>query len=244
MDPVPGWNLAYTIHFWASTHKQVLRDTVSRAKSSGVAIFATEWGTCSAGGDGTLDLPETDVWLKFLAFHGISYANWAISDKQEACSALVPGASAGGGWSDGELTASGRYVREAISNGHDPVEPGPSLGCCRFGEDCGDCGKEGTGWCHESASNCATCTGSFDPSGPAPWCGGGGGCCRFGADCGDCGEDGTGWCHESASNCATCTGSFDPSAPTPCCGSGCPVPTPAPPPPTPTTAPSPPPPTP
>merc|ERR1719432_660580 len=45
-------------------------------------------------------------------------------------------------------------------------------GCCRFGADCGDCGEDGTGWCHQSASNCAACTGSFDPSGPAPGCGG------------------------------------------------------------------------
>merc|ERR1719362_1783123 len=49
-----------------------------------------------------------------------------------------------------------------------------SGGCCRFGASCGDCGEDGTGWCHQSASNCAVCTGSFDSSAPAPSCGGGG----------------------------------------------------------------------
>jgi len=169
-DPVAGSNLAYTIHFYASTHKQSLRNKVVSAKSAGGAVFATEWGTCRADGDGTLDLPETDVWLSFLAYHGISYANWAVSDKQEACSALAPGASTSGGWSDGELTDSGRYMKAAIVNGHDPTEPGPTLGCCKFGADCGDCGEDGTGWCHESASNCETCTGTFDPSASAPNC--------------------------------------------------------------------------
>merc|ERR550532_794146 len=48
-------------------------------------------------------------------------------------------------------------------------------GCCRFGADCGDCGEDGTGWCHQSASNCATCTGSFDSGASAPNCNGGGG---------------------------------------------------------------------
>merc|ERR1719226_267705 len=49
-------------------------------------------------------------------------------------------------------------------------------GCCKFGADCGDCGEDGTGWCHQSASKCAECTGSFDPSGsPPPGCGGTGG---------------------------------------------------------------------
>merc|ERR1719270_3163151 len=169
-DPVSGTNLAYTIHFYASTHKQSLRNKVVSAKSSGAALFATEWGTCRADGDGTLDLAETDVWLGFLALHGISYANWAVSDKQEACSALTPGASTNGGWSDGQLTDSGRYMRGAIINGHDAVQPGPTLGCCMFGADCGDCGEDGTGWCHESASNCDTCTGTFDPSAAAPSC--------------------------------------------------------------------------
>merc|ERR1719343_1004885 len=39
-----------------------------------------------------------------------------------------------------------------------------------FEADCGDCGEDGTGWCHESASNCEICTGTFDPSAEAPNC--------------------------------------------------------------------------
>ena len=31
---------------------------MSAALANGVAIFATEWGTCDASGDGTLDLAE------------------------------------------------------------------------------------------------------------------------------------------------------------------------------------------
>merc|ERR1719254_114448 len=165
-DPVSGSNLAYTIHFYAFTHRGELREKVVQAKSAGGAVFATEWGTCRADGNGQLDLGETNVWLDFLAYHGVSYANWAVSDKNEACSALTPGAPTNGGWSDGQLTASGRYMKGAISgNGG-----GGSGGCCRFGADCGDCGEDGTGWCHQSASNCAVCTGTFDPSGSAPSC--------------------------------------------------------------------------
>lgn len=87
---VEGENLAYTIHFYANTHKQELRDKVTKALET-VAIFATEWGTCDASGDGTLNFPETKTWLDFFEEHQISDANWAISDKQEACSALLPG---------------------------------------------------------------------------------------------------------------------------------------------------------
>merc|ERR1712117_913595 len=242
-DPVNGQSLAYTIHFYANTHRGELRNKVSAALSNGVAIFATEWGTCSADGNGQLDLGETQTWLNFFSQHHIGDANWAVSDKSEACSAMQPGASGNGGWSESQLADSGRFVRAAIrgDSGNNPG-PTPGGGCCRFGADCGDCGEDGTGWCHLSASNCAECTGSFDSSASAPSCGGvptppsptpptppsptpGGGCCMFGADCGDCGLDGTGWCHQSASNCATCTGSFNPSASAPNCnGGGSPAP--------------------
>jgi len=163
-DPVPGSNLAYTVHFYAQSHGGELRDRVVQAKSAGVPVFATEWGTCRADGDGNVDIGSTNAWLGFLAYHGISYANWAVSDKQEACSALTPGAPTDGGWTDGHLTQSGSYMRGAI-RGSDNTP-----GCCRFGADCGDCGEDGTGWCHESASNCAQCTGSFDPGASAPSC--------------------------------------------------------------------------
>jgi len=163
-DPVQGPNLAYTMHFYASTHGQDLRDKTVQAKSAGVPVFATEWGTCRADGDGSVDEGSTHAWVGFLDYHGISYANWAVSDKQEACSALTPGAPIDGGWTDAHLTQSGRLMRSIISGG------GGSGGCCRFGADCGDCGEDGTGWCHESASNCAECTGSFDPGASAPGC--------------------------------------------------------------------------
>lgn len=90
-DRARGENLAYTVHFYANTHRQSLRNKVSAALANGVAIFATEWGTCDASGDGTLDLGETQAWLNFFAQHHISDANWAVSDKSEACSALRPG---------------------------------------------------------------------------------------------------------------------------------------------------------
>jgi len=42
-----------------------------------------------------------------------------------------------------------------------PVTGGGS-GCCSWdGSSCGDCGDDGTGWCHKSSANCAQCTGNF-----------------------------------------------------------------------------------
>jgi endoglucanase len=228
-NPVAGKNLAYTIHFYAQIHKQDLRNKVSTALANGKAIFCSEYGT----GFDTLDIPETQRWLDFFEQHQISSANWGVYDKQgEQCAALAPGASANGGWSMGELTESGRFIRAFIRGEGNSVGPGPgpSGGCCKFGADCGDCGEDGTGWCHQSAGNCAVCTGSFDSGAGSPSCSGGSapsptpsptpsgsGCCKWGGGCGDCGNDGSGWCHQSSSNCAACAGSFDGGAQSPAC---------------------------
>lgn len=113
-DPLPGSNIAYTLHFYAASHGEEYRQRTREALGRGVAIVATEWGTCEASGAGRVDAAETGRWMTFLDRHGISRANWSITDKDESCAALKPGAAAGGGWPAAALTASGRLVRDDL----------------------------------------------------------------------------------------------------------------------------------
>jgi len=113
-DPVPGTNIAYTLHFYAASHGQWLRDRADAAMRSGIALFATEWGTCEASGDGRLGYSETNDWLSWMDDRGISWANWSIADKAETCSALNGGASSTGGWAAGNLSASGTLLRDEL----------------------------------------------------------------------------------------------------------------------------------
>merc|ERR1712151_1344074 len=130
---------------------------------------------------------------------------------------------------DSELSQSGRWVRNYIRGGGGSPSPSPSPGgggCCRFGADCGDCGDDGTGWCHLSASNCAVCTGTFDSSASTPSCGGGnspspspspspppsppstGGRCCYDGGCSSCNGVGE-YCSQSRSNCeGNCGGNY------------------------------------
>ena len=111
-DPITAYsNIAYTLHFYAGTHKQSLRDKAQTALNRGIALFVTEWGSVNADGNGGVDAAETATWLNFLKTNGISHANWALNDKAEGSSALIPGASVNGGWSAAQLTASGTLVR-------------------------------------------------------------------------------------------------------------------------------------
>ncbi|AXT63117.1 glycoside hydrolase family 5 protein [Aquimarina sp. AD10] len=107
-------NVAYTLHYYASTHKQFLRDKAQRALDAGIPIFVTEYGTTEATGDGFIDTNEARAWWDFLDRNKISWLNWSIADKQEASAALKPGASGMGGWSENQITTSGKMVRDEL----------------------------------------------------------------------------------------------------------------------------------
>lgn len=114
-DPLDQTNVAYSIHFYAATHKKWLRDKGDYAMAKGIALFATEWGVCDASGNGAIDLAESDRWIAWMDEHKISWANWSLFDKPESASALRPGASKTGPWSEKELTTSGKYIFSKIA---------------------------------------------------------------------------------------------------------------------------------
>jgi hypothetical protein len=76
----------------------------------------TEWGSVDADGDGGVDQAETTKWLNFLKSNGISHVNWTLNDKPEGASAFVGGADANGGWTDANLTESGKLSKNVIKN--------------------------------------------------------------------------------------------------------------------------------
>lgn len=125
-DPITGYNnIAYTLHFYAGTHGQSLRNKAQTALDKGIPLFVTEWGTVNADGNGGVNYGETQAWVDFMKSRNISHANWSINDKAEGASALVAGASGTGGWSSGQLTASGNLVRDIIKDWPRTTPPQP-----------------------------------------------------------------------------------------------------------------------
>ncbi|MCX7987338.1 MAG: glycoside hydrolase family 5 protein [Bacteroidales bacterium] len=113
-DPIKAYNIAYTLHYYAATHKQWLRDKLVKALNMGIPVFVTEYGLCEASGDGPIDFEESVKWWDLLDEYKISYCNWAIYDKKESAAALKPVANALGGWKIEDLTPSGRLVRAKL----------------------------------------------------------------------------------------------------------------------------------
>lgn len=109
-DPVDGENLMYTLHFYAGTHGQWLRDRADAALKAGLPLFVSEWGTSSADGSGGVFPEESKKWLDFLDKKGISWANWSLCDKSETSAALKPGTSPNKSWTRNDLSESGKFV--------------------------------------------------------------------------------------------------------------------------------------
>lgn len=109
-SPLEGENLMYTLHFYAGTHGQWLRDRAQAALDGGLPLFVSEWGTSAADGNGGVYEEESERWLAFMEQNRLSWANWSLCDKAESSAALQPGTRPGAVWDETDLTSSGQLV--------------------------------------------------------------------------------------------------------------------------------------
>jgi endoglucanase len=109
-DPIDADNIAYTLHFYAGTHGEELRQRGDTAISKGLCLFVTEYGTTEANGDGDVYEKETRQWYNWMDKHHISHCNWSVADKNEGSAALIENADSLGGWTEDQIKPSGKFV--------------------------------------------------------------------------------------------------------------------------------------
>ncbi|MGD2035763.1 MAG: glycoside hydrolase family 5 protein [Bacteroidales bacterium] len=114
-NPISGKNIAYSLHFYAATHKEWLREKAQVAIDSGLALWVTEFGTCESDGNGPIDYVEMEKWFDFMEKNKIGWCNWSIGVKEETSSALKPGAKNTGKWPESMLSESGAYIRNKLT---------------------------------------------------------------------------------------------------------------------------------
>ncbi len=120
-DQIKDANVAYTLHFYTSTHKQYLRDKAVEAMKNDAALFITEYGTSEANGNGVIDSLETAAWLSFVKQYKLSTCNWSVMDKNETSAALIPGANPEGEWRESDLSVSGKFNRNFIRQENEEI---------------------------------------------------------------------------------------------------------------------------
>jgi len=110
-------NVMYTVHYYAGTHKQELRDRTEKAIADGCPVFLSEYGAMDCTGDGPIDYEEWDKWIKLADSHNISWIAWSISDKKETCSILKPGTSPDAStWTDDDIKEYGLACRKLLQS--------------------------------------------------------------------------------------------------------------------------------
>jgi endoglucanase len=125
-DPIVGQkNIMYTVHFYAATHKQSLRDRSEYALKKGIPIFISESAGMEASGDGAMNYDEWYKWIEWAEQNKISWITWSVSDKNETCSVLLPSAASEGGWKEKDLKESGVKTRELLRRYNSKHTPGP-----------------------------------------------------------------------------------------------------------------------
>tara|TARA_B100000767_G_C19753077_1_gene531693 strand:+ start:849 stop:1880 length:1032 start_codon:yes stop_codon:yes gene_type:complete len=112
-DPITTFsNIAYSLHFYTVHHQDWLRERASDAINNGIPIFVTEWGSIGY----SMTDSEANKWMNWCYINKISHVNWAVNDKEEEWSIVIPGASPTGQWQESDLTGAGKLAKSIISN--------------------------------------------------------------------------------------------------------------------------------
>lgn len=115
-DPITGYdNIMYTLHFYAATHKEDLRNTMTAAVDAGLPIFVSEYGICDASGNGAIDEAQANAWVETMEQYGISHIAWNISNKNETSAIIKSTVEKTSGLSWEDLSDSGRWLYQTLT---------------------------------------------------------------------------------------------------------------------------------
>ena len=111
-SPLDDSNVMYTLHFYAGTHKDDLRNRLETCVQNGLPVFVSEFGMCDASGNGANDFVSTTKWLELLNKYQISLCCWNLANKDESSSVFKASSTALSDWTDDDFNESGRWIRD------------------------------------------------------------------------------------------------------------------------------------
>ena len=111
-SPLDDSNVMYTLHFYAGTHKDDLRNRLETCVQNGLPVFVSEFGMCDASGNGANDFVSTTKWLDLLNKYQISFCCWNLANKDESSSVFKASSTALSDWTDDDFNESGRWIRD------------------------------------------------------------------------------------------------------------------------------------
>ncbi len=115
-DPITGYdNIMYTLHFYAATHKDDLRNTMTAAIDAGLPVFVSEYGICDASGNGGIDEAQANAWVEIMNQYNVSYVAWNISNKNETSAIFKSTVEKTSGFTEEDLSDSGKWLYHTLA---------------------------------------------------------------------------------------------------------------------------------
>lgn len=125
-DPIQDCeNVMYTLHFYAATHTDYLRNAMVDAINAGLPIFVSEYGICDASGNGAIDRNQASQWISVMDQYGVSYVAWNLSNKGETSALIKSSCNKLSGFTAEDLSESGKWLYSVLT-GTDPEQGGAS----------------------------------------------------------------------------------------------------------------------
>lgn len=104
-------NTIYTCHFYSASHYEDPQKRMTDALDAGVPVIVSEFGICTASGDGKYDVENADKWIEICDKYNVSFACWAISNSKESAAYFQTSESrSDGAWTEEMLTNTSKYI--------------------------------------------------------------------------------------------------------------------------------------
>lgn len=163
-DPITGYsNIMYTLHFYAATHTDWLRETMTKAVNAGLPIFVSEYGICDASGNGAIDETQADKWVDAMDALGISYVAWNLSNKSETSAIFSSSCGKTSGFMESDLSDSGKWLYHMLTEKGAAASGGTAGGS--GASDMGNADASGASGTGTAGSSGASGTGTASGSG-------------------------------------------------------------------------------
>lgn len=133
-DPITEYNnILYSVHFYADTHRDDIRNRMVTAINKGLPVIISEFSICEASGDGYNNVEQANTWINLLDQYNVGFVAWNLSNKAESSSLISSGNNKKSGWTYDELSESGKWLVGVLNehsdqgaglmNGREPVAP-------------------------------------------------------------------------------------------------------------------------
>ena len=113
-SPLSYKNVMYTLHFYAATHKDDLRNRLVDCVKGGLPVFVSEFGICDASGNGSIDQKSANSWVSTMKSLGVSWCMWSLCNKAESASIIKSSCTATSGFKAGDLATAGTWLLKAL----------------------------------------------------------------------------------------------------------------------------------